>query len=529
SSFDQGEVIASQLQRSSLSKDGEERFYLNFHEKKGVFARCKVRAHFDVPLTVRALTNDRLKEMDEKWRKESHFTHAEMQTESEPFNQWACLISDNDMDAPPGYCRMVVEGFPSRKVADCCEELMNIINGEVLSCEGEGEWLLTGIGRNMAEQNAKIAMEKYSVFVDFNVIGKEIRLFGRKEETEKVKRRLLKLAKNRLTHIVNTRVTIGLPVYMNRTCRAIEACGGLPMMQRVVGECTIKPCLKDADKRTLVFEGTVAAHERLMDFLGDLDDTLRESAKKEYEKMRRANPSLKDASFSPLTSSLFCPICFCRPSSDFYRLESCGHVYCSACIVRQLSSDISSHSFPLVCQLDQCGKALAVSDVIHLLTGSEKELRMDHLDGAKLRPLIESIVEHARQTKRDRIVPCRIADCNGIFARSRRSRIEKCHSCKKDSCVSCGFEPHEGHSCEEYENIREKADASMEEYMRNSNSRVKKCPNGNCSAMIEKSEGCNHMECPMCKTHFCWLCGFSSMAQGDIYKHMNEQHGGNGL
>ncbi|GMT35328.1 hypothetical protein PFISCL1PPCAC_26625, partial [Pristionchus fissidentatus] len=139
----------------------------------------------------------------------------------------------------PGFCRLIVEGFPASKVEQCGKELMGIINGDIMNCEGEQEWLLTGVGRNMANQKANVALEKFSVFVDFNVIGKEIRLFGENDECEKVKRRLLKLTKDRHTHIIFTRVTIGLPVYLNGTVKAIEACGGLAMLQKVVGECSI--------------------------------------------------------------------------------------------------------------------------------------------------------------------------------------------------------------------------------------------------------------------------------------------------
>lgn len=43
-------------------------------------------------------------------------------------------------------------------------------------------------------------------------------------------------------------------------------------------------------------------------------------------------------------------------------------------------------------------------------------------------------------------------------------------------------------------------------YFRENPDKRRFCPNNDCHILIEKAEGCNHMECPMCKVHFCWLC-----------------------
>ncbi|GMT37895.1 hypothetical protein PFISCL1PPCAC_29192, partial [Pristionchus fissidentatus] len=150
-SFEQGEAISRRMQRMSPCRSGENGFLLNMDDRKGVFARAKLRVHYYVPVFVRSLTIDRLRWMDNRWRENSHFTHAEMATDDEEFNQWACLISDDDSASPPGYCRLIVEGFPSSMVDDCCAELMKVIKGDIVNCEGEEEWLLTGIGRNMAD------------------------------------------------------------------------------------------------------------------------------------------------------------------------------------------------------------------------------------------------------------------------------------------------------------------------------------------------------------------------------------------
>jgi len=42
------------------------------------------------------------------------------------------------------------------------------------------------------------------------------------------------------------------------------------------------------------------------------------------------------------------------------------------------------------------------------------------------------------------------------------------------------------------------------------------CPNPDCTAIIEKSEGYNHMQCALCKIHICWVCLEVSAAVADF-------------
>jgi len=51
---------------------------------------------------------------------------------------------------------------------------------------------------------------------------------------------------------------------------------------------------------------------------------------------------------------------------------------------------------------------------------------------------------------------------------------------------------------------------------------VKKCPS--CQVWLEKTEGCNHMEC-RCGAHICWKC-MGVFPANEIYRHLGEVHGG---
>ena len=55
---------------------------------------------------------------------------------------------------------------------------------------------------------------------------------------------------------------------------------------------------------------------------------------------------------------------------------------------------------------------------------------------------------------------------------------------------------------------------------------VPKCPG--CDAPSVKEYGCNHIECPVCKTHWCYVCG-EEFEESDIYDHLIEVHGSIGL
>jgi hypothetical protein len=56
---------------------------------------------------------------------------------------------------------------------------------------------------------------------------------------------------------------------------------------------------------------------------------------------------------------------------------------------------------------------------------------------------------------------------------------------------------------------------------------TKECPK--CATLIEKVDGCNHVECSGCHVHMCWVCLKVFSLSEAAYQHMNDAHGGNGL
>jgi hypothetical protein len=50
----------------------------------------------------------------------------------------------------------------------------------------------------------------------------------------------------------------------------------------------------------------------------------------------------------------------------------------------------------------------------------------------------------------------------------------------------------------------------------------KRCPR--CKLPVFKTEGCNHITC-RCGCHWCYVCQMGFDRSGDVYEHMDKEHG----
>jgi hypothetical protein len=57
---------------------------------------------------------------------------------------------------------------------------------------------------------------------------------------------------------------------------------------------------------------------------------------------------------------------------------------------------------------------------------------------------------------------------------------------------------------------------------------TKECPGVGCGVATEKITGCNHIECPNCNIHWCFVCR-GIFTSAEIYRHMSIEHGGYGF
>ncbi|KAK5720764.1 hypothetical protein LTR15_006725 [Elasticomyces elasticus] len=100
--------------------------------------------------------------------------------------------------------------------------------------------------------------------------------------------------------------------------------------------------------------------------------------------------------------------------------------------------------------------------------------------------------------------------------------IFRCGSCGHKACAGCNVAWHEDETCEVYqERIAQENQGreNREQRVRDEEASVetlgrttKICPNPECRRKLEKSGGCDHFTCKICRHEFCWLC-FASQTE----------------
>lgn len=209
-----------------------------------------------------------------------------------------------------------------------------------------------------------------------------------------------------------------------------------------------------------------------------------------------------------------CGICLCEISeTEIYRLESCGHPYCRDCIKMNIESAMQNKDFPLKCCHDECEMLWAWKDFVN----------MTKQGFCNLQNIITSSLSCFVRENKDKARYCITPDCPMVYKVSATGGRIVCGVCRVGMCNKCHVEYHNGMSCAMYQMENGNDGSGLREWMRRDPNNRKLCPN--CFAGIEKTGGCQHMECRDCKVHICWTCMkfFSSGPQ--CYGHMDKEHG----
>jgi hypothetical protein len=212
-----------------------------------------------------------------------------------------------------------------------------------------------------------------------------------------------------------------------------------------------------------------------------------------------------------------CVVCFCDyDSQDLVSLPACGHSYCKECFPNWLTHAKTSGDFPLLCVASQCKCPIELTTLQEVSTSQED-----------LCDLVKASFQHFINHNGERYRWCHTPNCEQVY--SVDSGVTQCNMCAACICTDCKSCMHEGLTCIEYSQFRhlDPTEAAFAQWKKRHD--VRTCPKKGCGASIEKSGGCNHMQCSKCSSHICWVCMKIYLTSQKVYDHMCEKHGSIGL
>lgn len=221
--------------------------------------------------------------------------------------------------------------------------------------------------------------------------------------------------------------------------------------------------------------------------------------------------SVSGTAEKPEEEATACPVCLCEVEECF-QLEACAHKFCRSCLVDQLESAMRGHDgFPVFCAHEGCGMHIWLTDLKSLLPCE----RLEDLFRASLGAFVASSGGTYRF--------CPSPDCPSVYRVSDTGMVGGpfvCGACYAETCTKCHLEYHPYVSCERYKEFKEDPDLSLKDWCKGKE-HVKSCPV--CGFIIEKVDGCNHIEC-RCGRHICWVCSESFSTSDECYGHLRLVH-----
>ncbi|XP_005099846.1 ATP-dependent RNA helicase DEAH12, chloroplastic [Aplysia californica] len=212
-----------------------------------------------------------------------------------------------------------------------------------------------------------------------------------------------------------------------------------------------------------------------------------------------------------------CVVCMCpvETSSDLYRLEGCGHGYCTVCIKLQVSVSVQDKQFPMSCAHEGCGQLLVWKDIDFFL--KKKWIAGDKLAQMALNAYVEQ--------QPDKYKFCSTPNCPVVYEVTHEPQgcVFTCPSCYASVCSSCNKASHAGLTCEMAKSLSN-AEKELERWTKENPEKRKICPG--CRGPVEKIYGCNKMHCSCCRVIFCWLCLKRFPTETLCYAHLRSAHGG---
>ncbi|EGO53328.1 hypothetical protein NEUTE1DRAFT_106244 [Neurospora tetrasperma FGSC 2508] len=233
-----------------------------------------------------------------------------------------------------------------------------------------------------------------------------------------------------------------------------------------------------------------------------------------------------------ITADECCVICGDTAESPV--ITQCKHVYCGNCFHNLCSSTFSIGSWcnRVVCQAPKpsststgidnsiCGRTLGLPEIQTMVKTNTFE-----------RLLTASFKSYV-QGRPHRLQNCPTTDCDYVYVVPEpndnlvTAPHITCPHCLVDICTRC----QKGHAargmtCLEFQDHLAHGEHSMA--LAKAEQGIQDCPK--CTIPLVKVHGCNHVTCPACHTHLCWLC--LEMFEGEaaaerVYHHLVVVHEG---
>ncbi|XP_068728812.1 E3 ubiquitin-protein ligase RNF217-like [Montipora capricornis] len=166
----------------------------------------------------------------------------------------------------------------------------------------------------------------------------------------------------------------------------------------------------------------------------------------------------------------------------------CDAVICDSCLGAYVRLQITDGKWKLECA--NCNSMLSKYLIQKSLQGYP--LLQEHFN--------RLVVEAQRDPLAKTCPNCRARN----RVKNQRAKQIWCAECHFSWCFQCHAPWHKGLSCKDFK----RGSKMFREWTKNTTEGVvnaRPCPK--CKVFIQRSEGCDHMSCPRCRTQFCYLCG----------------------
>lgn len=227
----------------------------------------------------------------------------------------------------------------------------------------------------------------------------------------------------------------------------------------------------------------------------------------------------KEDSVRPNTEAVEGDCAICYTEAEQPVITACGQRYCLDCFENMCKYAASStNESGVTCQGDtgSCGTVLPL------------KMLQESLSSPAFEEVLASSFHAHIQHRPAEYRYCPTPDCGNVYRASEVATGHACTECFTVVCTAC-HNQHATMSCADYKDLQSGGFAAFEKLKKELN--IKDCPK--CSTPIEKTYGCNHMECAGCGAHICWVCMQTFQSGGGlthpIYNHMNLAHGGIGF